>query len=171
MTKSIFISYNHNSQPEESTALRLQTISNLYGLSVSLPYRLRNTSSITNETQTRIENSSFVVAFCVDGLTKLLKEELSYAISKKKPLIVIYDSAKGKKINFKDNVNVKEVFVDFTKTDDALHKIAEFLRTSLAASTTKKTTKKTQNEDSGLGIALLGIGLGLLAAWALSKDK
>jgi hypothetical protein len=171
MTKSIFISYNHNSQPEESTALRLQTISNLYGLSVSLPYRLRNISNISSETKTRIENSSFVVAFCIDGLTKLLNEELSFAISKNKPLIVIYDNAKGKKINFKDNVNVKEVFVDFTKTDDALHKIAEFLRTSLSKTYVKKTTQKTQNEDSGLGIALLGIGLGLLAAWSLSKEN
>jgi hypothetical protein len=171
MTKSIFITYNNDSQPEESTALRLQTISNLYGLNVSLPYRLRNATGLSTETQIRIDESSFIVAFCLDGLTKLLKEELNYAISQNKPLIIIYDREKGKKINFKDNVNVKEVFVDFTKTDEALHNIADFLRTSLATTNTKKKTKKTQNEDSGLGIALLGIGLGLLAAWALSKDK
>lgn len=171
MSKSIFISYNHNSQHEESTALRLQTISNLYGFNISLPYRLRNVSTTSIETKTRIDHSSFVVAFCIDGLTKLLKDELKYAITKKKPLIVIYDRAKGKKINFKDNINVKEVFVDFTKTDDALHTIAEFLRSILSKATVNKTARKTQNEDSGLGVALLGIGLGLLAAWALSKDK
>lgn len=170
MTKSIFITYNLSSQPGEGTALRLQTISNLYGLSILLPYRFRNSSSISSETKIRIDNSRFVVAFCVDRLTKLLKDELSYAISQRKPLIVIYDNAKGKKINFKDHVNVKEVFVDFTKTDDALHKMAEFLRAKLSAITAKKVTKKTQ-DDSGLGIALLGIGLGLLAAWTLSKGE
>lgn len=171
MTNNIFITFSPSSQAEESTALRLQTISNLYGLSVALPYRQKTNAEINTETKKRIDNSTFIVAFCADGLTKFVKEELNYAILKKKPIVVIYDTTKGKKINFKTNTNIKEVFVDFNKTDDALHSIANFIRSKIQITQVKRTKQQTTNNDSGVGVALLGIGLGLLAAWALSKEK
>jgi len=169
MTNNIFITYSPISQAEESTALRLQTISNLYGLSVALPYRQLNNTSINFETKNRIDNSTFVVAFCVEGLTEFVKAELDYAISKKKPIIVIYDVAQGETLNFNSNANINEVFVDFNKTDEALHNIADFIRSKIGLTKIKPTQKP--NNESGLGVALLGIGLGLLAAWALSKEN
>jgi len=169
MNSSIFITYNHESKAEESTALRLQTISNLYGFSINLPNRLGVNKTVSNETMLRILNSNFVVAFCIDGLDELLKNEVQYAISINKPLIVIYDNEKRKTINFENISNVIEVFVDFNKTDDALHSIAEFLRRKLVADESKLISGT--EKDSGLGIALLGIGLGLLAAWSFSQDN
>lgn len=170
MANTIFITYNHASQAEESTALRLQTISNLYGLSVVLPYRHRNLLELSTETKNRINKSTFVVAFCADGLTESLKDEIDFALSENKPIVVIYDHLKGKKINLKTDRNIKEVFVDFNKTDEALHNIADFLRSKISTENSKKDIKKPGENSSGIGIALLGIGLGLLAAWTLSKN-
>lgn len=165
MASKIFVTYNRSSKYEESTALRLQTISNLYGFTIQLPYRFLNSNEITDETKTRVNNSDFVVAFCTNRLTNLLKQELIYSISKGKKLIVIYDESKGKKIHFGDNPNVREVFVNFEHTDEALHTIAKFLRENNKSSSTNSSNEL----NTGLDVALLGIGLGLLAAVLLSK--
>jgi hypothetical protein len=171
MESDIFVCYNPNAQPEESTALRLQTISNLYGLKVSLPSRQTSANGISQETKLRIDNSRFVVAFCLESLSYLLTEELNYAILKQKPIVVIYDVDAGKKINFKEVGDVKEVFVDFSQTDDVIHEIADFLRAKLKLSQTQSELQQTRNNNTGLSIAVLGIGIGLLAAWALSQEK
>lgn len=170
MSRSIFITYNPKSVTEESTALRLQTISNLYGLNVMLPYRL-GAGDVSMETLRRIKESSFVVSLCLVKLSKQQNVELQAANKLKKSIVIIYDKSKGKQENFKGHTNIKEVSVDFSKTDDALHEIASFLRNRFKVSKTRKVSKKQQEEDSGLGVALLGIGLGLLAVWALSKDE
>jgi len=160
--KNIFITYNSMSEVEESTALRLQTLSNLYGFSVSLPYRTKLTSTANNETKLRIRNAQFVLAFCLNRLTKTLKEELKYSKSINKPIIIIYDKKRGKRVKFGDNINVKEIFIDFHNTDKALHQIAEFL---------KNVSGRARTTESSLGVALIGIGLGLLALHVLSNNK
>ena len=170
MSKNIFITYNPKSESEESTALRLQTISNLYGLNILLPYRI-GTTGLSLETKSRIDKSYFVVSFCIERLSKQQKEDLTFAIQQKKAIIVLYDANKDVKINFKGVPNVKEIHVDFTKTDEALHNIADFLRKKLVGSSVNKVTRKKQDDESGLGIALLSIGLGLLAAWTFSNEK
>ena len=162
MDETIFITYNPKSSVEENTALRLQTISYLYGLSIDLPYRLGR-KHLPTETQVRIKRATFVVAFCLSKLTPQLKKELEYAISLKKPIIVIYDSKIGKTIHFKNVLNVNEVFVDFNNTDTALHNIAEFMRKY-------SKTKEKENENTSLGIGLITVGLGLLTLWALTKE-
>ena len=104
-------------------------------------------------------------------MSKQQKEDLAFAIQQKKPIIVLYDANKDVKINFKGVPNVKEIHVDFTKTDEALHNIADFLRKKLVGTSVNKVTRKKQDDESGLGIALLSIGLGLLAAWTFSNEK
>jgi hypothetical protein len=168
MTSKIFITYNPKSLVEESTALRLQTISNLYGLTVLLPFRL-GAGDVSSETKMRIKEATFVVSLCLDKLSKQQSLELSFANEQKKTIIIIYDKLNKNKKLFDGKKNVKEIAVDFTKTDDALHQIAEFLRVNLVKSTSRKVVKKRQ-DDSGLGVALLGIGLGLLAVWVLTND-
>ena len=171
MSQSIFVSYNFQAEAEEATALRLQTISNLYGMQVALPFRLAQRTRIHEETQLRIKQADLVVAFCMQDLTDLLKQELSYAIEQKKPIVVIYDQSKGKKINFQNQALAKEVFVDFRETDKALHEIADFIRKQLPLPNQNQLSGTPSQNENGIAIALLGIGLGLLAAWALSKDE
>lgn len=163
---NVFVTYNQGSDFEESTALRLQTLSNLYGLNLMLPYRYANAITIHRESKKRIDNADFVVAFCTDGLlSALLTEELNYAAQKQKRTILIFDKAQKRKIKYTNDGTVKEIYVDFYKTDEALHTIAEFLRNNQAV-----RNKKQQAQNNAVGVALLGIGLGLLAAWVLSKN-
>lgn len=72
MYENIFLTYNKDSIFGQNTALRLQTISNLYGLSVSLPSRIVNNGvEISNSTQERISNAAIIVAFGLENLTPL----------------------------------------------------------------------------------------------------
>lgn len=172
---SIYVTYNPGEQSEESTALRLQTISNLYEIDVILPYRVYRFKRDKGllETQVRIKRSRVVVAFCLNKLSNVMREELKYAIELNKPIIVIYDKNKGKIIRFKNYGNVKEIFLDFSEMDEALHEIAKFLREKLSVG--KNVRKSVQKSDSRLNTendaitALLGVGLGLLTIWGLSK--
>lgn len=163
--KNVFITYNHNSEIGENTALRMQTLSNLYGYSVQLPYRLQN-STISSETKARISKSKFILAFAMNDLTEVLRNELEFALGKNKPIIVIYDQAEGETIDFYDNANVKTVFIDYYKTEDALHKISVFLEEKF-----RGIEQQKRNTENAIGTALVGIGLGLLAYWALSGKK
>lgn len=173
MLKSLFATYNPNTDMEQNTALRMQTISGLYGITVELParaYGKRNELSV--ETAQRIERCSFVLALSLYKMSTTLQKELRYAISQNKPIVVIYDQKIGKTIDFEGYANVKEIHVDFNNTEAALHQIAQFLQHNLyppVIQTTNNVT--TDNSDSNLGIALgvVGIGLGLLALWGLVK--
>lgn len=165
MYKNIFLTYNRNSSFGQNTALRLQTISNLYGLSVFLPARaVNNGAAISQETRNRISNASIIVALGLEQLTPIMQSELEFASQlTNKPIVIINDSRVGQTIDFGNNQNVRHVDIDFLDTDEALKEIAEFLE--------KLPTKNNKEKNEiGLGIALIGVGLGLLALWALSKD-
>jgi len=161
--KNILITYNSNSEVEENTALRMQTLSNLYGYTVLLPYRI-NSTVISGETKTRIGNSRFVLAFCLDAFSEILKQDLDYALTQNKPIIVIYDETKGRKINFPNNSNVREVFIDYYHTDEALHEISTFIGSKFT-----EEEQKQKKAETALGTALVAVGLGLLTYWAFSN--
>ena len=163
--KNVFITYNNNSDIGENTALRMQTLSNLYGFSVFLPFRIGH-SDISFETKERIDNSRFILAFAIGRYSRILKNELEYALSKKKPIIIIYDKKERNKIKFPNRSNVKEVIIDYYNTDEALHQISNFLNEQFA----DLNSRKKSNEHA-IGTALIGIGLGLLAYWALSDNR
>lgn len=160
---SIFLTFNENSEAGRNTALRMQTISNLYGMAVNLPVRLRMGSELDTETKSRIKASSFVVAFALEGLAHRMRIELQHAIALKKPIIVLYNPYLGKTLEFEDYKNVKEFFLDYSNTDETLHQVADFMDSF-------KYPAKEKNQN-GAGVALVGIGLGLLALWALSKES
>ncbi len=164
--ENLFVTYNKNAEIEENTALRLQTLSNLYGFSVLLPYRL-NSLNISTETKTRINNSKFVLAFCIEYFSPSLKQELDYALTVNKPIVVIYDQSEGKKINFPNNSNVKEVYIDYDNTDATLHEVSKFIKSKFSEIQKNEADKN----GSAIGIAIVALGLGLLAAWALSEKE
>ncbi len=174
----VFVTFNPNSEVEERTALRLQTIANLYGVEVLLPYR-RISNKLSSETKNRIDRSRIVIAFSGSKLTSHLKQELIYAKSQNKTIVVIYNTSIGKNLIFKDYEKVQEFYLDYDNTDRTLHEIAQFLRDKADnlkrgkskpnSAATRGSRKKVQATESGALTALLSIGLGLLAFWALSK--
>ena len=174
MPKPLYLTYNPNVDIEQNTALRLQTISNLYAVSVELPARVLDKSGISIETQNRIARSAFVLAFSLYKMSSSLQKELHYAMSLGKHIVVIYDKKIGKTINFNEYPNFQEVHIDFDNTDAALHQIAQYLQRSLYAPITQNPPPSINNEDSiGLGtiLGVVGIGLGLLALWGVTAKK
>ncbi|MDX1939376.1 MAG: hypothetical protein SFU99_02425 [Saprospiraceae bacterium] len=164
MYKSIFVTYNRDSLIGQNTALRLQTISNLYGHTVYLPARhINQFDGVNEETKKRISQSSVIVAFGLEDLTLTMQAELQYATTLNKPIIAIYYKELGHTMDFKGYKNKQEIFIDYYDTESALHQIAKFLG-ALPES-------KTSKNEIGATEAIIGIGLGLLALWALSKVK
>ena len=161
MDNQIFVTYNQNAYGEQNTALRLQTIANLYGISVALPARNSGGNPINDETINRIKNSDFILAFSLNGMQENVSHELGEAISKQKPIVVIYDKNNGRNINFPNNIHVKEVFIDAGNSDEALHEITGFINTELQR---KNVAKQTTN-------AIVVIALGMLALLAFANKK
>lgn len=161
MSAPVFITYNPKSEIAERTALRLQTISNLYGFTVHLPYR-PSAQNITTESKVRIDKSQFIVAFSLEKPSAKMQADITYAITKGKPIVVVYKSGERNKLNLPKGS--KEIELDFNDPSAAQHELAEYI-------SGLKNRTKTQKKDSGLGIALVTVGIALLAAWALSEDE
>lgn len=162
MVKNIFITYNENSDIGQNTALRLQTISSLYGYSVSLPVRYAAQNKLHPETRQRITNCSIVIAFSLEKLTPIMKEELKFGASTSKPIIILYDKSNGKiQVDFENYKNWTAIPIEFNDTEKSLKKVVKFLETIPARS--------AERENSATE-AIVSIGLGLLALWLISKN-
>ncbi len=162
MTNRIFVTYNPNVAVEQNTALRLQTIANLYGIAVDLPSRILGSTVINDETVRRISKSNFVLALSLYNMGQEVSHELGAAITKKKPIIALYQHGVGKNIDFQNYVNVSEIYLDLNNTDTTLHEIAVFIDTQF---------KQNKKETNTTVLGVLGIALGMLALWGLSKEK
>lgn len=170
---SVFVTFNVSADFEEATALRLQTIAGLYGVPISLPYRPDRTAPhLTIETQRRIQDAWCVAAFSLSPLSDLMRQELQYALSAGRPVMIFYGEHSGKNIIFQDSDIVQEIFLDFSHQDRAINQAIEFLQRMQAGG--RIASSQTAQEDSGVtntGAAVIGIGLLLLGLWALTKDK
>ena len=58
--------------------------------------------------------------------------------------------------------------MDFNNTEQALGEIASFLHTTIYPK--PKGSKLPSNNDSGMAVGVIGIALGLLALWGLSRE-
>lgn len=135
----------------------MQTISNLYGISVELPFRINLTSSnIHPETANRIARADFVICISLRHPSEVLKSELVAALNKKTPIVIIFDSGTGNPLPGLKDENIFQVGIDFRKNnqDDILHNVAIFLKDHIAKKKTESATKT--------GLAILGVALGLL---------
>lgn len=168
MSNSIFLTYNPNNPIEEATALRMQTLANIYGYKISLPDRYGLVGSkIKSSTIERIENSDIVIAFCLNKLSPFLKTELIESTKKNKLVILIHDKNKDKSVKFKDYANVEEYFLDFknNNTDEQLKEIANDLRK-------KFNTKKENNKELiTAGIAVAGLAISLLLFYFMTDES
>ena len=74
---TIFISYNSNSEFEETLAIRLHTIGAVHGFNMYLPDRFNNKQGISLETQSRINLSDYYILFSTTNqLTKAALDEI-----------------------------------------------------------------------------------------------
>lgn len=152
---NIFISYNQNVQAEQSLALRLQTLGALYDLSVSLPDRIGRLS-LKDTTKQRIDKANLFLVFATRNLTKPVVDEINYALTTKKKIIVVYDK------DVKTNLNLKGVHeIEYDGKRDSPEKIISEIN---------KVISKSKEDDSVGAFVLVGLGLLLLAALT-SKNK
>lgn len=163
MLRKVFITYNPGSTMAEQTAFRMQTLAHLYGFEVLLPYRPGGSNRISQETKRRIDQSQFVLAFDLGRSRNIFKQEIQYAQSMQKPVILLKD----KKRSFLpvSQPYFKEFFIDYYNTEDTLHEIARFIDGQF------KEKEKEEKRDQAFATALVGIGLGLLAYWFLSAKQ
>jgi len=152
---NIFVSYNQNVQAEQSLALRLQTLGALYNLGISLPDRVGR-AGLKETTKQRIDKADLFLVFATRNLTKPVVDEINYALTAKKKIIVVYDK------DVKNNLNIKEVHeIEYDGKRDNPEKIIGEIN---------KVISKSKEDDTVGAFVLVGLGLLLLAALT-SKNK
>lgn len=166
----IFVSYNPTVDSEQSLALRLQTLGSLYGLNVSLPDRIGSVA-LKATTKQRIQDANLFIVFSTRNLSKSVRDEITYARTLKKKIIVIYDKDVGKNLKL---TGVIEVEYDHKedKPEKLINKILTEIRSPKKITRTGKPRKTQQNETDSFGAFLLvGLGLLLLAAFMSDSGK
>ena len=178
MTPKIFISYNPDVEIEQSTALRLQTLSSLYNAVVHLPDRSGSTG-LKENTKQRIQDAMVFVMFSTHKLSKMVLDEVNYALQINKRVIIFYDKRIGKNLNTSKikNENLLERFFDPEKDSpaDLLNFVLDkggFLSANhdAAQSQKKQAENKSDSTTNAALAAIVGVGLGLLLLWAISDD-
>ncbi len=121
-----FVTFNRHTKPEESTALRLQTISNLYGISIELPFR-KECFDIKDETKRRIDRSEIVFCFSSILPSDEVLSEIKYALENNKLVIHIFNS--DVHVPVFDHTNLFSLSVDFSQEpcSKTLNQISKFL--------------------------------------------
>ena len=183
MTKptTIFITYNPNSDLEETLAARLHTIGAVNGFVMYLPDRFNSNKQISNETKVRISRSDYFVIFSTKPLSTIVKEEIEHAfnyLQDKSKILVIYDKEKGKNLTGEiSNFFTPFYFDKFNNRQDEMLKdiistVAHKKKNEIIKNQTEqlKVLKKKKDESNALA-AILGIGLGLLVLGAIFGKK
>lgn len=128
---TVFISYNPNSDIEQTLAVRLHTIGAVHGFNMLLPDRVGFTRSVTNETKSRIQSADYFILFSTTSLSTTVLEEIKIAASKlhdKSKILVIYDVSVGK--NLKGADNFTEVYINRSSpVETILEKIISKVKT------------------------------------------
>lgn len=166
---TIFITYNPNSETEETLAARLHTIGAVNGFLMFLPDRFNSDKIVSDETKARISRSDYFVMFSTKPLSNVVKQEIEFAFNylhDKSKIIVIYDKQKGKNINGEISNHFTPFYFD--KFDNRQDKLLENILNTIerkekntTLNSVPQTVKVKNNNDYALA-ALLGIGLGLL---------
>ncbi len=76
---SVFISYNPNSEFEQTLAIRLHIIGAVHGLNMLMPDRTYYTYNASGETRSRILLSDFFLVFSTGLISATVKEEVKIA--------------------------------------------------------------------------------------------
>lgn len=157
----IFISYNPSEPQEQSLAFRMQTLGALYGLHVSLPDRI-GSNLLKQVTKQRIVDANLFIVFSTKSLSKAVKDEISYALTLKKRIVIVYDKDVPKNLNLP---GVKEI--EFNNNEEKVIKdILDVIRDQPIRQRTGHLNKRqTSNSESDSFGAFSSCGLRFVAAW------
>ena len=170
---AIFLSYNPNSEFEETLAIRLHTIGAVHGFQMLLPDRYSNIIGVNPETKSRILLSDYFILFSTSTLSTTVKAEIEIAyrhLNNKKKVLVIYDKHKGK--NLVNAENCTEIYID--SKNESIQAILEKIITEIKQSESKYRNiivSKDNTPDVLAGILLAGLGLLLLGTLLGGKNK
>ncbi len=164
-TPTIFITYNPGVPQEETLAVRLQTIASINGFESFLPDRYGKT--INDDTIHRINSSDYFVIFATGRISKLVESEMNFAfehLNDPQKIFVIYDQSSVRNLP----INTQEAtLIPFDVRNESVDQVINKIVQKLSSD---KRKKKVKEEENGL-LALLGIGLGLLALATLFSSK
>lgn len=170
---NIFISYNPDSEFEETLAIRLHTIGAVHGFQMLLPERNHRSSELSEQTKARISLSNYFIVFSTKNISKVVKQEIEFAYEKikdKSKIIVILD-----KNNIKTPIKIEnctEIIIDSKNhsKESILEQILQQIKSGQAKFKGKKSTsKQDESEDALTGILLAGLALLLLGALFSNK--
>jgi hypothetical protein len=172
MQPKVFISYNPGVEIEQSTALRLQTISSLYNAQVFLPDRLGSTS-LKDSTKQRILEAQVFVLFSTFGISSHVKQEAEFALANFKKVVIFYNKHHGKEITVKNAAPNSLIQIPFDPATDnpitLMKHVFDHGGFILHSNSPPAQVKQEKQEDNAL-TALVGVGLGLFLLWAITSD-
>ncbi len=167
---TVYITYNPGSEVEQTLAVRLHTIGAVNGFRMLLPDRLYSETILDDETKQRIASADWFILFSTQLNSSIVQQEIDHAVSSGLPasrIIIIYNPAYPPQVIGSSSGQIFMVpFDPWTQSfdevaQDVLLTISRGIRSEMEAQSRQK---------NGL-IALVGIGLGLLALNVLSKPK
>lgn len=175
--RTIFITYNPNSEFERTLAIRLHTIGASTGFKMYLPDRFNSERVLDDETKNRISKADYVVMFSTSQLSPIVKHEIEYAFSvlkDKSKIVVIYDKHRGKNLKGEITSFFTPIYVDQFESgqDKVLSKIINTIHSKEKSNKTQQIAKLKREKDNSQALAaLFGIGLGLLILGSVTSSK
>ncbi len=166
---TIFISYNPSQPDEQTLAIRLHTIGAANGFRMFLPDRFNSNRVLDKETRFRIDQSDYFILFSLtEILSPIVQDEIDYAWKRfkdKSKIIVIYRAYNSKSLHPGASQHCTEIYFD------PVHETMDLINKKILDSIFHKQNQFQNNEEVQNGLmAFLGIGLGLLALYALAKE-
>lgn len=174
-SQSVFLSYNSLSEIEQILALRLHTIGSVNGMNMYLPDRRIKDFQSDTETMLRISLADWFVLFSVGSkIEKRVLDEINYFIKMKKNpkrVILVYNPVLGKRIH--GEVSRDFIDIPFDPKRQSQQEINNKIISEINKTSNLQNELKGENSDSSLNqiLALLGIGIGLMALNSLSGNE
>lgn len=164
---TVFITYNPRSREEETLAVRLHSIGAVNGFTAYLPDRYNSISRVDPETKARIQEADYFVMFAFDNVSPLVKEEIEIAkqhLGDSSKIFIIHRKNLTSKVKQQGLSGV--TFVDF---DPSVQSIDTVIQTVFKNIDRRERQGQNNGNENGV-IALIGIGLGLLALAAIFNN-
>ncbi len=159
----VYVTFNPRSEIGRHTAFRLQTLANLYGHIIYIPARGYNPQKLNTTTKERIDESDVVVAMGMGRMSKILKQELAYALQQGKPIIFLTERHKKLPSSLTDE-RIQVIAVEPGNTEEAVQRVTQFIH--------QKFTSKNKSHkiEKGLIAAFIIAAIILLIFWLTSGD-
>ncbi len=161
---TIFITYNPNSDFEQTLAVRLHTTGAVNGFRMFLPDRYNSDTIIDHETKARINQSDWLIIFSTEQLSNIVRQEIEYAwqvFKDKSKILVIYNFEKGKNLTINITDNFTDIYFN-PKTDDFDKIISKKIIPHIHLKEKIEKENQELRQQRNALLAFLGIGVGLL---------